>query len=207
MLPELSATPSRTVSLTTEAVALDAFIPIIPAKRVDEGNALSIHGEFVLGDGISDLYTSLTYGLTFPTLANTLVIQNPPTWPQDVDNGMVEYDLNGNLHGIQLRTYLAGLQYYLPGLKGHVWITGNYAHTESPNASQFTQAQPGEPDANSLPLNYTVLSKEDFVDGCAFWQIVPGARIGFEYAFFRDQYADGVAAVNNRFQGSGYFIF
>ncbi len=44
-------------------------------------------------------------------------------------------------------------------------------------------------------------------DANVFWDVVPGARLGFEYANFNDQYVDGVHAINNRFQFSGFFIF
>jgi hypothetical protein len=48
---------------------------------------------------------------------------------------------------------------------------------------------------------------EYFVDANLFFQIVPAARLGAEFAVFNDTYVDGVHAVNDRFQLSGWFIF
>ncbi len=211
-LPEFSQTPTRTVSLSTEAFAVDAFIPVIPQKETSSGNALSLTGEVVTGNGISDLYTSLTNGIAFPTVANTSVVETstPTPYPQDIDNGMVIYDLNGNLHAIQLTTLVVGAQYYLPGLKGRVWLSGNFARTQSSNIASFTRNPVTQPTDNAMPQyvsNATVVSSENFFDGNIFWDVVAGARLGFEYANFNDQYVDGVHAMNNCFQFSGFFIF
>lgn len=211
-LPEFSQTPTRTVSLTTQAIAVDAFIPVIPKKRANEGNALSLNGEIVTGSGISDLYTGLSYGLTFPYLPNTSSVENGNTgtnYTQDVDNGMVIYDTAGALHGIQLTSFLAGLQYYLPGLGGHVWVSGNFARTQSGNIATFTRPITVGTDSTKVQyaFDYTVRQAENFFDANLFWDIVSGARVGFEYANFNDQYVDGAHAINNRFQFSGFFIF
>jgi hypothetical protein len=215
-LPEFSSTPTQSVSLTTQAVAVDAFIPVIPARHGHEANSLSLTGEFVTGSGMSDLYTGLTGGITFPTYVNpTSVSQGQATtYPQDIDNGMVTYDLKGNLHPIQLTTFMAGLQYYLPFLDGHIWVSGNVARTQSHNISQFTRCSTmamgclENPMSSYYPLsNAQVVTSEDFFDVNLFWQAVPGVRFGFEYANFNDEYGDGVHAINNRFVGSGFFIF
>lgn len=209
-VPEFSGTPTRSVSLSTEAIAVDAFIPVIPAKREDEGNALSLTGEFVTGSGMNDLYTGLTGGLTFPTFIDPNQQINPaPVYPQDVDNGMVTYALDGSLHAIQWTTFLVGLQYSLPGLGGHVWVSGNFSRSQSNNIDQFTRSSSTAVNTSTsyFPSNATVRKAEDFFDVNVFWQAVPGVRFGFEYANFNDQYVDGVHAINNRFQGSGFFIF
>jgi hypothetical protein len=211
-VPEFSQTPTRSVSLTTSAIAVDAFLPVIPASASHKGNSLSLNGEFVTGHGISDLYTSLTNGLTFPTLVNTSTVESstPLAYPQDVDNGMVVYDTNGNLHAIQLTTFLIGLQYYLPALDGRVWISGNAARTQSNNIAQFTRdpvKDPVDQTVNQFASTAGVVRAENFFDANVFWDVVPGARLGFEYANYNDEYVDGVHAINNRFQLSGYFIF
>jgi hypothetical protein len=215
-VPEFSATPTRSVSLSTEAVAVDAFIPVIPARHESEGNALSLNGEFVTGSGMSDLYTNFTGGLTFPTYVNTNPnVEGTATYPQDVDNGMVTFEVdntagNGSLHAIQWTTFLVGLQYYLPGLGGHVWVSGNFARTSSDNITQFTRSSTGNVVVNQgsyYPSNASVCPSENFFDANLFWQAVPGVRFGFEYANFNDEYGDGAHAINNRFQFSGFFIF
>jgi len=210
-VPEFSQTPTRSVSLTTQAVAIDAFIPVIPQSSVSSGNALSLTGEFVTGAGISDLYTGLNMGLTFPTLVNTSSTASVAGgYPQDVDNGMVVYDTTGNLHAIQLTTFVVGAQYYLPAVSGKVWVSGNFARTQSNNIAQFTRNAATDlinPTINQFASSSTVRQAENFFDVNLFWDIVSGARAGFEYANFNDQYADGVHAINNRLLLSGFFIF
>ena len=227
VLPEFSQTPTRSVALTTEAIALDAFIPGIPQSRTSSGNALSLTGEFVRGSGISDLYTGLTMGLTFPTIPNTQSVEGTALpYPQDVDNGMVIYGAPPNattpaaLYAIQLTTFVVGAQYYLPGLSGHVWLSGNFARTQSGNIANFTRNPavpasgtstatngPTDQTISQYGLSGTVRQAENFFDVNVFWDIISGARLGLEYANFNDQYVDGVHAINNRFQLSGFFIF
>jgi hypothetical protein len=221
-VPEMNVIPVNNISLDTEAAAVDIFIPVIPAKHVEDGNALSITAEAVTGSGISSLYTGLTGGITFPVLANTTPINPAPVYPQDVDNGLVDFcpiakgipatgcsGNPGSLVGIQWQTLIVGAQYYLPGVGGRVWVSGNFSYERSPNSSDFAR-----PTAATSPMAnyygsavYQVRQSEYFADGNLFFQIVPAARIGAEYAVFNDQYVDGIRAVNNRVQVSGWFIF
>ena len=72
VLPLFEQLPTQNVSLSTGAVAVDAFVPIIPKKNAnDKSNALSISGELAYGGGIADMYaTGLTGGVTMPTIVN-----------------------------------------------------------------------------------------------------------------------------------------
>jgi hypothetical protein len=206
--PEFSALPSKTVDLPTGAVAVDAFLPVIPARKKHRGNALSLSGEFVYGGGISDMYTGLTGGVTFPSLVNTTGINPAPTYPQNVDNGMVVMDNNAHaLHAIVWQTFNVGLQYYWPGVNGAIWTSANFAHTESPNIAQFTSNSAPNPLTSNYVQQTNVRTSEDWFDVNLFVQIVPSVRLGFEYAHFRDHYVDDVVAENHRGQVSGFFLF
>jgi hypothetical protein len=141
------------------------------------------------------------------TLPNRLGVQNAPTYPQDFDNGLVTFDTNGGLHGIQWTTYLIGIQYYLPGMDGRLWLSANYSHTQSANTSQFTTNQPPNP-ANVNYVNVTgVRESEDWFDVNVFYDATESLRLGAEYANFNDRYADGIHAVNHRVQLSAFFLF
>ena len=114
----------------------------------------------------------------------------------------------GSVVAVQWTTFILGLQYYLPGLGGHVWVSGNFSRQSSANSSDFARAtliNSGLSYYNSTI--YQVRKSEIFADGNLFWQIVPAARLGAEYAYFNDEYVDGIHGVNNRFQLSGWFIF
>jgi hypothetical protein len=112
----------------------------------------------------------------------------------NIDNGIVTYDANGGLHGVQWTTYILGAQYYLPGLGGKLWISGNYSHIESGNIDLY--GAPGK-----------VTKSEDWFDVNAFVDPVGPLRIGVEYANFKTMYADGIGATNHRLQLSGFLIF
>src|SRR5262249_217604 len=141
-----NALPKTSVSKTMDAIALDAVIPVLPASKERRGNSLVLLAEAVTGSGNADLYAGLTGGMAFPTAANTTGITPPPTYPQNVDNGIVVYDLDGNLYPVRWRSLMIGAQYTLPVLDGRVWVTANYSRLESPNSDEFTR-----PVAATLP--------------------------------------------------------
>jgi hypothetical protein len=202
--------PIPTVNLAMESIAADAYVPIIPVSKGHRANALSVHGEYVYGQGIADLYTGLTGGIVFPFLTNTTA-QNPaPVYSAPIDNGLVAFDSNGNLHYVEWTSMLAGLQYYLPIGEGRVFIVGNYGHMESNNTSQFVAARSAIDDPTSNHQNVSgagVRKSIDLIDGSLFVDAWTGVRFGVEGAYYMDHYVDGVTANNVRIDVGGLFIF
>ncbi|MGO8995000.1 MAG: hypothetical protein ACLQVI_16925 [Polyangiaceae bacterium] len=211
VLPELSLSPTQNVNLAAESVAVDAFVPIIPATKTRRSNSLSLHGELVYGNGISDLYTGLTGGIAFPYLTNTTPTNPQPVYSPNIDNGMVAFDLQGNLHAVQWTSYLAGLQYYLPFANGRVFLAVNYAHMQSNNTSQFTSDftnAPPDPLSNHQNSSTWGTRKSiDFGDASLFADVMSGVRVGVEGALYFDHYVDGVQAKNTRVDAAGIFMF
>jgi hypothetical protein len=120
---------------------------------------------------------------------------NPaPTYTPDVDPGLVVYDGSGVLHLINWQSTMVGLQYYLPRLDGRMWVSANYSHLSSNNAKLH-----GAPNKTR--------DHEDWADANLFGDITPAVRLGVEYAWFRDVYADGNAPVNHRIQLSAFYLF
>jgi len=183
----------NTNDLGMSAIAVDGFLPLIPATKEKKGNSLSLNGEFATGYGFADMYTGLTGGITFPTVGGQ-------PFAADIDTGIVTYDTAGHLHGIQWTSYLFGGQYYLPELEGNVWIAGNYSHVESNNIA--TYAGTGGNAAKTA-----VFDAYDFFDAMLWVKPVPSVQFGFEYANFNTKYVDGQHAINHRFQLSGFFIY
>lgn len=188
-----SASPKYTNDLTMSAFAIDGFVPLVPWTKDKSGNSLSIQGEFATGYGFADMYTGLTGGSSFPALPAVGMTPSTP-FAANIDNGIVTYDANGVLHGIQWTTYLVGAQYYLPVLNGKVWISGNYSHAESNNIDLYGAVG-------------KVTKAEDWFDANVFVDPVGALRVGLEYANFNTMYADGLHATNHRLQLSGFFIF
>jgi hypothetical protein len=210
-IPEAaSIMPTSMVGATSYAVAADLFLPILPARPDKHDNALSVIGQVVTGSGISDLYSGMQSGVMFPFVPN--LTQSPP-WPTNVDQGLVTYDITPGgfaLHPIQWTSMLAGIEYYLPGLGGKVWISGNGSHIQSSNTSQFARdnAAPPNPDVYFYPASQAQVRKgEDWWDANFFFDPVASVRVGLEFATFYDHYVDGFTATNYRAQASGFFIF
>jgi hypothetical protein len=189
-----AAKPTYTNDLGMSAFAVDGFVPVIPGTKHRKDNSLSLNGEFATGYGFADMYTGLTGGITFPALPNPMAAATPPTYTPDIDNGIVTYDSKGGLHGIQWTSYLLGLQYYLPGVDGRIWVSGNFSHMSSANSHFYGAAA-------------ATLASEDWFDANLFFAPTPAIRVGVEYANFNNQYVDGQHAINHRGQLSGFFVF
>jgi hypothetical protein len=175
------------------SIAVDAIIPIIPAKK-RQGNALTVNGEFSTGFGNADLYTGLSGGATVPVYNITKA--NAAGTNADIDPGFAVYDSTGNVHLIQWTSYLVGVQYTLPGLDGKWWLAANYSHISSNNLNHFYSGV-GK-----------VLGGEDFYDANLFADMGAAVRLGLEYAMFDDLYANSdIHARNNRVQFSAFYIF
>lgn len=194
-LPEFTASPKNSVNSSIGwGVAADALIPILPARPKKKGNALTLTAEYAYGYGTADLYTGLNGGVSFPALPNPTMATPAPTYTPNVDPGLVVFDADGTLHLIQWESTIIGLQYYLPGLDGRSWISANYSHMDSKNAKLHGTAA-------------KLRSDEDWFDVNLFGDITPAVRIGLEYAWFRDQYADGNTPINHRVQLSAFYLF
>jgi hypothetical protein len=79
LLPPLSAAETNNNTqynkLFGEGIAVDAFIPVIPATKTTKGNSLSISGEVAYGRGLADLYTGFTGGVLNPALPRYRPVQ------------------------------------------------------------------------------------------------------------------------------------
>ena len=176
-----------------EGFAVDAIIPIIPAK-VRQGNALTLNGEFATSYGAPDLYTGLSGGATVPLYGATT--KAAAATNADIDPGIAVYDNTGGVHLIQWTSYLVGVQYTIPGLEGKTWLALNYSRIQSANLGRFYSGV-GK-----------VLASEDFYDANLFQDVGAAVRLGLEYAMFDDLYANSdVHARNNRVQFSAWYIF
>ena len=217
LLPPLSgaATSSTTEynELWGKGIAVDAFIPVIPATRATRGNSLSLNGEFSYGHGLADLYTGLTGGVSNPALpvpAPTMATPNPvaPTYTPDLDPGIAMYNyVTGLAEAVQWTTFNVGVQYYLPGLDGRLFVTGNVLSSSSANSGDFLGVAANAKPAAIATAQGKVRKSEMVYDANIFADPYPGVRFGLEYAHFADTYLDGITAVNHRVQFSGFYIF
>jgi hypothetical protein len=189
------AAPTGSTTVDGAGISVDLFLPVLPSSLGHKGNALNVTGNFTYGRGIGDLYApGVIGGAGFPALPNPNGTNPAPTWPQDIDNGIVTYDLSGGLHAIRWRTALAGVEYYLPP-SGRVWLAANYGWAESPNIADYGLAKE------------KVVSKYTMWDGVVYVNVVGPANIAAEFAREKQTYGDGIVAANNRLMLSSFYTF
>ncbi|MGH7296311.1 MAG: hypothetical protein ACRELB_15330, partial [Polyangiaceae bacterium] len=206
-----SVQPTSMIHVMSGAGAADVFLPIIPAREDRRGNALSLMFQGSYGAGTSDLYTGMQSGVMFPFVKSDATLSGSPAWPTNIDQGLVSYDLTSfALHPVQWTSLLGSLEYYLPGLDGKVWVSGNVSHIQSSNTSLFARALSDTPNPNEyfFPASTAQVRKsEDWWDANLFFDPLASVRVGLELATFYDHYVDGFTATNYRAQASGFFIF
>jgi hypothetical protein len=196
--------PGGSNSVNGWGVAANAFLPVIPAKSVDDrSNALSLTGEFSTGSGISDMYNSdLTGGVLFPTLPNP---QNrgvdpanpPPIYIPNVDSGILTYDGNGKVRLINWTAFVVGAQYYLPIGSGKVWLSGNFSQLKSNNIVKYTP----------IAGQSAIYKQARYIDGSLFVALTNALQIGYSFQLVEQTFADNVKAKNYRNEGALHFFF
>ncbi len=207
--------PASPIPLIGWALAANVLLPIIPAKDgTDRGNALTLTGEFVTGTGDADQYTGMTAGATMPnvyglppgTPFDYLGVARPDAlgaaplvgrpYTPNVDPGLVAFDRSEGIHTINWRTFVVGIQYYLPPT-GRVFVSGNYSQGKSNNIATFYQPiAPGQPWINALG----VFQSSRYVDGNIFFDLTPAVRMGLSYQRVDQKLADDTNVHNNRFE-------
>jgi hypothetical protein len=194
-VPEFAAAPTKQNTATAGGVSVDLYLPVISSSMAHKGNALNITGNFTYGRGIGDMYSPGTIGNAgFPNLPNPNGTAPAPTWAQDIDNGIVTYDLAGGLHTIKWQTGMAGIQYYLPP-SGRVWVTANYGFARSANIASY-----------DLSLE-RVIKKYTMWDGVIYVNVVGPVTFAGEFAQEKQTYGDDKVVTNNRIMISGFYQF
>jgi hypothetical protein len=188
-------------SATGWALAADAFIPIIPAASADDrGNALTLTGEFTTGTGYADLLGGLVAnggGPAAPVSTYPMIPGSPDPYVANIQPGLLTYDNAGNLHTIDWQTFVIGGQYYLPILSGNVFVSGNYAEARSGNIANW--ADPGQ--------QAFIFTKTQYYDANLFWDASRSVRVVASFQNYKQTFADGETASNQRIELSGFFWF
>jgi hypothetical protein len=212
LLPPLSGAPTTNATkyngVTGSGIAVDAFLPIIPATKEKKGNSLALSGEFSYGHGIGDLYTGLTGGVANPPLPNPMMATPAPSYTPGIDAGLAAYSSKtGVAAAVQWTTFSVGVQYYFPALDGRLSVSGNYLRASSANSGDFLGVAADAPATAVAAAQGKVRNHEVYYDANIFGDPYPGLRFGLGYAHIADTYVSGVTAVNHRVQFSGFYIF
>jgi len=194
--PNFNAAPTGRKGKSGFGISIDGLIPVVPGTLENRANSLALTGSFVAGTGIADLYSGLTGGVPIaPALPNPGMVSPAPTYTADIDQGLTTFDSAGNLHTINWQSYIVGAQYILP--IEELWISANYSHMKSSNATRYTDAAGAA----------KIFNKSHWWDVNLFYDMTKAVRFGGEFAQFFQTYGDGKTAKNNRFQFSAFYIF
>jgi predicted porin len=194
---EWSAAPTMLNRTTGWGVSLDGMIPIVARPNAkDKANALTATGSFVVGHGIGDLMGGLSGGASFPALPPAMPGGASTPFTGNIDPGMVTYDSNGDLHTINWKTFMVGLQYYLPP-NGQVTIGANYTQGSSDNIT----------DGLTGSALTSVMKKSQFFELVALGDITPAVRAGLAWQRIEQTRGDDQHPRNNRVELSVYFFF
>jgi hypothetical protein len=200
-LPIFSSTmpADQTQTINGYGLSLDAFLPVVPATATNWDNALTLTGSFVRGQAIADQFTGLSGGVSL--VSPTAASGTTSNFTSDIDNGLVIFDSNGQMHAIRWQAELVGLQYYLPTTPFRMWVSANYSHMSSSDIKNIVVGTTGS------NINTKIFDKSDFADGNLFVDATQSIRFGLEYAWFRQTDLDGVKNTNHRVQLSCFYIF
>jgi len=194
-IPEFSTAPTGTNKTMGWGFSADALIPVIPAKTANDGG-LTLTGSYVYGKADADMYTGLSGGASFATLPNPTMASPAPSYTANIDPGLVTYSSTGQLHSIDWRSFIVGLQYYLPP-SGHVWLSANFSMLSSHNIDLYATGS----------MAGAVFKRSQWADGNIFVDLNPALRLGFEGAWFSQKYVDDSTRKNYRMQASAFYIF
>jgi len=189
------------VSATGWGLAVDAFIPVIPAAHEgDRGNRLTLVASAVRGTGIADLITS-GGGAKMPPLPNPQQIIPWPVYEANIDSTLVTFDANGDIHTLNWTAFRVGLQYYLPP-SGRLLFAANYTESVSDNMAKLF------PQGSSLvELRATMADTSRYLDANLFWDATPALRLGLSGQYTEVEYLDGSKPHNIRGMGQAVYVF
>jgi hypothetical protein len=181
------------------AVAIDAFVPIIPSRDgQDRRNNLVWAGEALSGSGVGGLeYSALSLGV--PGVQAAAAANGTPGAGTAVDPGIAGINNGGTLSLIRFRAFRTHLQYSLPCGK---WaVSAGYAQVEGRNIGDF-----GVYAAKASAL---LATKIQYGYASLFFDPLSWLRFAAEFSQTRDTYTSGFDrfAYNNRAQLSAFFVF
>jgi hypothetical protein len=194
--------PTRdSVSATGWGLAVDAFIPVIPAAHEgDRGNRLTLVGSFVRGTGIADLITS-GGNAQLPPLPNPQQIIPWPTYEANIDSTLVTFDANRDIHTLNWTAYRVGLQYYLPP-SGRILFAANFTQSHSDNLEKLFLKG-----SSLVQLRATMADTSRYLDGNLFWDATPAMRLGISAQYTQVEYLDGKKPHNIRGMAQAVYVF
>ena len=207
-IPELAVVPHSGIARTGGGVAIDAYLPIIPATNASKDHALSLNGELSITSGMSDAFTTLGGAGTANAAIPAATPEGAATpYAPNFDAGLAAIDAAGRVELIKWLAYFASLEYYPAGVGGRVGVVANYGHMESSNAKSVGAASAAATPAARTAAVARVRDHEDYLELGVFVDPTRATRIAASGSLYNDVYADNVAAKNYAVIVSGWLFF
>ena len=189
---------TETVQLDSGGAVLSLFLPLIPARTDDLGNALSLTLEASRGSGIGDLYSGFTSGAIFPVLPNPDLNLPPVVYAPGIQPGLVTFDRDFTLRAIEWSGLVASARYHVPLERGRrVWVSSTWSRRRSDNLLAVTP-----------PTAWSgVVVESHYFDANAFVMIWRGLEAAISYQVTQQTFGVGAPAENRRVQVALAFSF
>jgi hypothetical protein len=183
------------------AYAIDAFLPVIPAKYGNPDSTLTLSGEFTSGAGDGFQFPGLTWG-------EGAYGTGTPGTALPFGTGVV----NGNAFvPVQVQSWNITLQYFFSD-HGRTSVAMGIANIASGNlASQSSAVGPallgGGSLSNGLAKYLLPYNRNQYIHADLWHDFTPALRVGLEAGQYQTDYVGGLTALDNRLVMGWYFLW
>lgn len=195
-----SSSPTGFNELAT-AYAIDAFLPVIPARYENPDSTLTLSGEFTSGAGDGFQFPGLTWGMG--SYGN-----GSPGTALPFGTGVV----NGQAFvPVQVQSWNINLQYFFSD-HARTSIAMGIAHVSSGNlASQADAMGPsllsGGSLSNGMAKYLLPYNRNQYIHADLWHDFTPAVRMGVEAGQYQTDYVGGLSALDNRLMMGWYFLW
>jgi len=164
-LNEFSAAPASFVKKNGWGASVNAWLPIIPATKENQANALGVSIEAATGAGIGDMWGINGGAAAFPNVTDAVAampMAMPPVaavaavpYVSNIDPGIVTFNrTTGEFMLPKWTSVVVNLQYRLPFEDGRMVLSSNHSYIMSPNIGDLALAPPaGQPTTGYAAAN------------------------------------------------------
>jgi len=183
------------------AYAIDAFLPLLPAKYGNPDSTLTLSGEFTSGAGDGFQFPGLTWGMgNYGT--------GTPGTALPFGTGVV----NGNAFvPVEVQSWNITLQYFFSD-HARTSVALGIAHVSSGNlASQADAVGPsllaGGSLSNGMAKYLLPYNRNQVIHADLWHDFTPAIRLGLEAGQYQTDYVGGLTALDSRLMTGWYFLW
>ena len=197
---EKSASPVGFNELAT-AYAVDAFLPLLPARYGNPDSTLTLSGEFTSGAGDGFQFPGLTWGMG--SYGN-----GSPGTALPFGTGIV----NGNAFvPVDVSSWNITLQYFFSD-HARTSVAMGIAHVSSGNLASQADAVnlsllAGGSLSNGMAKYLLPYNRNQYIHADLWHDFTPAVRMGLEAGQYQTDYVGGLTALDNRLMMGWYFLW